>query len=95
MTDIIHSYLDRYKTLSPEISDEELLFVKSNLSISELAKNSIYLKAGEIQKHMGFIHSGLIRAFYIDHNVDEITMGFIKENEYVTHYSSFSEQHHY
>jgi CRP/FNR family transcriptional regulator len=92
MTNIIQIYLERYKVLSPEISDEELVFVKSNLTVTELGKNSFYLEAGKVQKDMGFIYCGLIRAFYIDLNGDEITMGFIKENEYVTHYSSFSEQ---
>ncbi len=88
----IDTYLKRYQTVSPEISEEECLFVKSHLSVIELKKNACYIHAGEIQQSMGFICSGLIRAFYLDQTGEEITMGFMKENEYVTHYSSFSEQ---
>lgn len=92
MTEIIDTYLERYTTLSPEISEEELLFVKNNLSLTVWKKNTFYLNSGTVQKDLGFIHSGLVRVFYIDHNGNEMTSGFIKENEYVTHYSAFSEQ---
>lgn len=92
MTDIIHIYRERYNVLSTAISDEESIFVKNNLTDTALGKKSFYLKAGKVQKDMVFIYCGLIRAFYIDHKDHKITMGFIKENQYVIHYRSFSEQ---
>jgi CRP/FNR family transcriptional regulator, anaerobic regulatory protein len=92
MEEIIQNYLNRYISLTPEITESELQFLRENLTITKLNKKDFFLKAGEIQRNLGFLSSGLLRAFYIDKNDNEITMAFIQENEYVTHYESFSEQ---
>jgi CRP-like cAMP-binding protein len=45
-----------------------------------------------MQKEIGFVYSGLLRAFYIDNNGNEISVNFIRENRYATHYAAFITQ---
>lgn len=92
MIEIIENHLQIYKHFIPDISDEELLYLRENITVTEFKKKSFYLKAGQVQKSLGYLHKGLLRAFYVDSDGKEITMEFIQENEYATHYHSFSEQ---
>lgn len=92
MNEIIENYLQRCKSLIPDIVAEELLFIRENITITVLKRKTFYLKSGEVQKSLGYLYNGLLRAFYVDSDGKEITMEFIQENEYATHYHSFSEQ---
>ena len=64
----VQLYLNSYKKISPELTDEELEFVKSNISILKLKKKQILIYENEIQKSIAFIYSGLIRSYFIDDN---------------------------
>ena len=64
----------------------------SGLTISELKPKHFYIYANTIQKEIGFVYSGLLRAFYIDKNGNDISVNFIRENQYATHYSAFITQ---
>lgn len=88
----IQLYLNSYKNISPELTDEELEFVKSNISILKLKKKQILIHENEIQKSIAFIYSGLIRSYFIDENGKEINNAFFSENEFVTDYLSFIKQ---
>ncbi|AFK03976.1 putative transcriptional regulator, Crp/Fnr family [Emticicia oligotrophica DSM 17448] len=88
----IKLYLESYQQICKEINDEELSFIEEHLSISEIKAKHYYLKAGQIQKSIGYVIEGLIRSYYIDEKGDEITVGFIKENEYATDYGAFIRQ---
>lgn len=92
MENIIQLYLDSYKRINPELTDEELEIVKSNISILKLKKKQIYIRENEIQNSIGFIYSGLIRSYFIDKNEKEITNAFFAENEFVTDYQAFIKQ---
>lgn len=92
MENIIQLYLDSYKRINPELTDEELEIVKSNISILKLKKKQIYIRENEIQNSIGFIYSGLIRSYFIDKNEREITNAFFAENEFVTDYQAFIKQ---
>ena len=72
--------------------DEELEFVKSNISILKLKKKQILIYENEIQKSIAFIYSGLIRSYFIDDNGKEINNAFFSENEFVTDYLAFIKQ---
>lgn len=89
----IQHYLNSYRKIVPELSDEELEFVKSNINILELKKKEIYIHEGEIQKSIGFIFSGLIRSYFVDTNGKEITNAFFAENQFATDYLAFIKQH--
>ena len=88
----VQLYLNSYKKISPELTDEELEFVKSNISILKLKKKQIFIHENEIQKSIAFIYSGLIRSYFIDENGKEINNAFFSENEFVTDYLSFIKQ---
>lgn len=92
MEDIINIYLDSYRKINPNLTDEELNFVKLNISIFELKKKQIYIRENEIQKSIAFIYSGLVRSYFINENGKEINNAFFSENEFVTDYLSFIKQ---
>jgi len=54
-------------------------------------KGDFFLEEGRICKHVGFVAKGLMR-FYINHDGEEKTYGFSKENDYVCNYESFLPQ---
>lgn len=70
----------------------ELNYLESGLTISELKSKHFYIHANAIQKEIGFVFSGLLRAYYIDNNGNEISVNFIRENRFATHYSAFITQ---
>lgn len=80
------------KKLCPLLTDVELDFLKSGLTISEFKPKQFYLEANTVQKTIGFVYSGLVRSYYVDHNGNEKTINFIQENKYATHYTSFVKQ---
>ena len=92
METAIKAYLESYKQICNKITDEELLYISKRLTISEFKTKQYYLKAGQVQTAIGYVISGLMRSFYIDEKGNEITIAFIKENEYATDYGAFIRQ---
>ena len=88
----ISIYLESYKQICNQITDEEIAFVSKGLTISEFKAKQYYLKAGQVQTAIGYMVSGLIRSYYIDDKGNEITISFVKEKEYVTDYGAFVRQ---
>ena len=88
MNAIIQTYLenigDKYQPQTADMS--YLSSFADGLSVSELNTKQFYIKAGDIQSQIGYVYSGLIRAFYVDSKGNEVTVNFIKEGEYATHY---------
>lgn len=92
METAIKAYLESYKQICNQITDKELAYISKELTTSEFKTKQYYLKAGQIQTAIGYVVSGLMRSFYIDDKGNEITIGFIKENEYATDYGAFIRQ---
>lgn len=92
MIQAIEEYLPSVTQLCPEISEEELDFFKNGLSVSQLPRKHFYIQAGEIQKQLGYVSKGLIRAFYIDSKGNDVTVNFIKEQNFVSHYTVFGRE---
>ncbi len=92
MKDAIHTYLSSVKTLCPKVTNLELDYLMSGLTIAALKPKHFYIHANTIQKEIGFVFSGLLRAFYIDQEGNEISVNFIRENRYITHYAAFITQ---
>ncbi|AGA79359.1 Crp/Fnr family transcriptional regulator [Echinicola vietnamensis] len=84
----IQVYLRQFSHLGPEVAE----FIQPYLSIRQIPKGEYYLSSGEIQHDMGFVYEGLCRRFFINDKGNEITTGFIQENEYVTDYPAFIRQ---
>jgi CRP-like cAMP-binding protein len=85
----IDTYLNAVKSLCPRLSGEELDYFKIGLRITELQPKHFFIHANAVQQEIGFVYSGLLRAFYVDEKGNEITVNFIPENRYATHYSAF------
>ena len=89
MENAFNEYLTAVKSLCPNVTQAELDFLESGLTIKELRSKEFYLRANDVQNEMGYVYSGLLRAFYIDQSGNEITVNFLHENNYATHYSAF------
>lgn len=92
MKKTIEIYLNSLQSFCPELTDQELDLFVSNLTFIELKKKDFFLEAGTVQKSIGFISKGLVRSFYVDHDGNEITVGFYAEEDYATHYPAFITQ---
>ncbi len=92
MQQAIEVYLLSVKQICPDVSQEALDFLKSGLSVSELPNKHFYIQAGEIQKQLGYVAKGLIRAFYIDDKGNDVTVNFIKEQHFASHYTVFGKE---
>ncbi len=88
----ISIYLESYKQICHQITDEELAYISKGLTVSEFKAKQYYLKAGQIQTAIGYVITGLMRSYYIDEKGNEITISFIKEKEYATDYGAFVRQ---
>ncbi len=85
----MNTYLNAIRTLCPNVSHTALNYLKSGLRVVELQPKHFFIHANVIQQEIGFVFQGLIRAFYIDNQGNEITVNFVQENRYATHYTAF------
>jgi CRP-like cAMP-binding protein len=88
----IDTLLNSVRTLCPKVTESELAFLKSGLSVTQLRPKQFYISANKIQKEIGFVAEGLLRGFCIDSKGNEITVKFCREREYATHYTAFITQ---
>ena len=87
----ISTYLEQIKQNCPNIDRSILDNLFGFLSITHLKIKDYYIERGEIQHQIGYVCSGLIRAYYIDERGNEKSVNFIKEGEYATHYPALKE----
>ncbi len=92
MTEAFQAYLESIKAICPQVTDVEFDYIVSGLTISCLKAKQIYISANTIQKEIGFVYSGLLRGYYIDNYGSQISIKFIRENEFATDFSAFIEQ---
>ena len=74
------------------MTSAELDYVESGLIVSELRPKQFYIQANSIQKEIGFVYSGLMRGFFINNDSKPITIKFIREYQFATHFSAFISQ---
>ena len=85
----IKTYIDQIATISKLDWD----FFKSKLQRRIIPKKTIFLKINEIENHISFIESGVVRLFLPKENPEkEITFGFSFKNQFVSAYDSFLTQ---
>lgn len=92
MEEAIITYLDTVKTLCPQLTEDELAFLSSGLSVSEMKAKHFYIHANALQTEVGFVYRGLLRAFYVDKEGNEITFKFVPENCVATDYTALISQ---
>ena len=75
------------------ISDNDWEFFTSKLQRHVIPKKSIFLKLHEVENHISFIESGVVRLFIPKENPEkEITFGFSFKDQFVSAYDSFLTQ---
>jgi len=85
----IKEYLDQIATISKFDWD----FFNSKLQRRVFEKKTIFLKLNEIENHISFIESGVVRLFIPNEDPDkETTFGFSFENQFISAYDSFLTQ---
>lgn len=89
MQEAVDTYLASVRSLCPRVTEEELAFLKQGLVVSELRPRHFYIHAQAIQQRVGFVYRGLLRSFYVDAQGREITVNFVREHRYATHYTAF------
>ncbi len=92
INDCLNQYFNHLKKTCPELILAEFEQFSTQLTISELDKNEIYIEQGKVQKQGGFVIKGLIREFYTDELGNEKTMNFVSENEYAFNYPTYMEK---
>ncbi len=92
MKDAINAYLNSVKALCPQVTTAESDYLVSGLTVSDLKAKHFYLRANTVQKEIGFVFTGLLRTFYIDNKGNQISVNFVRENRYITHYPAFITQ---
>lgn len=85
----IQAYSNALQKVCPNLKAEEINFMCSKLTVTKLEANILYLKAGKIQESIAFSFKGLLRSFFINDKGEEITIAFIKENNYAADYDAF------
>ena len=85
----IKAYLDQIAT----ISNSDWEFFISKLQRREIPKKTIFLKLNEIENHISFIESGVVRLFIPKEDSEkEITFGFSFKDQFISAYDSFLTQ---
>ncbi|MCX7549600.1 Crp/Fnr family transcriptional regulator [Xanthomarina sp. F2636L] len=85
----IKSHLEQIAT----ISDADWDFFTSKLQRRKFAKKDVFLKLHEIENHISFIESGVVRLFIPKENPEkEITFGFSFTDQFISAYDSFLTQ---
>ena len=85
----IKLYLDKIAS----ISSLDWNFFISKLHRRIITKKSVFIKVNQIENHISFIESGIVRLFIPKDNPEkEITFGFSFKNQFVSAYDSFLTQ---
>jgi CRP/FNR family transcriptional regulator, anaerobic regulatory protein len=92
LTTPITHYAKTVQHICPKITAQEIDYLISGLTVQMLEAKQFYIQANTVQRSIGFVFSGLLRAFYIDNDGKDITIRFVQENGFATDYSSFIQQ---
>jgi CRP-like cAMP-binding protein len=72
------------------LGKEEIFYFTSLLSHKEVRRKEFLLQAGSIAKHINFIHSGALKAYYLDEKSDENVIMLAVDDWWITDMYSFS-----
>jgi CRP-like cAMP-binding protein len=85
----IKAYLDQIAT----ITEMDWDFFTSKLQRRVIKKKDVFLKLHEVENHISFIESGVVRLYIPKVNPDkEITFGFSFKDQFISAYDSFLTQ---
>lgn len=85
----MHSNLLKLVGQIAELDNMEVELIKSSFKPLSISKGTFFLRAGEVNKHVGFLDKGLVR-YFVYKNDEESTFEFTKEGEFIADYQSFN-----
>jgi len=85
----VHSTLLKTLDHIADLDKEEIELITACFKTYNLAKGDFFLKAGEVNRHVGFLIKGLVR-YFVYKNDEESTFEFTKEGEFIADYQSFN-----
>ena len=68
--DLSRHIAQKFSELSSPLSDAALDKIASILVRTEVKKNTLYLKEGEVSKYIGYVYQGMLRLFYYKNKKD-------------------------
>lgn len=68
--DLSRHIAQKFSELSSPLSDAALDKIASILVRTEVKKNTLYLKEGEVSKYIGYVYKGMLRLFYYKNKKD-------------------------
>ncbi len=77
------------KQLYADIDKASLNYLLGQSNLQYYESNQIIIRAHKIQESIFFLTNGLVRAYYNDAKGNEITIRFINNSGWATHYSAF------
>jgi CRP-like cAMP-binding protein len=85
----MHSSLLKLLSQIAVLENDEAELIEISFKSFALSKGDYFLKAGEVNKYVGFIVKGLVR-YFVYKDDDESTFEFTKEGEFIADYQSFN-----
>ena len=83
--DLLKQFLANFRLFSEE---EIAAFVQKG-KLVQIPKNDFFIREGVVSQTVGFITKGILRSYYHNNDVEEVTYCFRFPNELVTAYSSY------
>ena len=72
------------------LNEEEISYFTSLLSHKEVGRKEFLLQAGNVAKHINFIHAGALKAYYLDVKSDENIIMLAVDDWWITDMYSFT-----
>ena len=85
----MHSILIKQLSQIADLDEQEVDLIKSSFKPRFLSKGAFFLRAGEVNKYVGYLQKGLAR-YFVYKDDEESTFEFTKEGEFVADYQSFN-----
>lgn len=83
--------VEEYLNDKASLTNSESKTLSNLFSIIEFPKKSMVLEQGNICRHLYFIEQGLVKAYFIDRNGEEVILNFASESWWITDIHSFEE----
>lgn len=68
---------------------DEIKLIDDCFTSFQLSKGEYFLRAGEVNRNIGFVNKGLVR-YFVNKDGEEATFEFTKEGEFIADYQSFN-----
>jgi CRP/FNR family transcriptional regulator, anaerobic regulatory protein len=79
MQEAFDAYIASVKALCPRMTADEAALLRQGLRAARYRNEHVFLEAGTLQRELGWVHTGLMRSFYVDGAGNEITVQFVRE----------------